>query len=141
MHLDECICTKPTRNDSLIRNLCHITAFAIPSFTRTVLARSARLRFSVRLPWYRPCSFLMSCHGDGMRFFCLLFGGFVLVFVVCFLLFFCWCFLISWGAIIAGLFFVITASWLLFLLGSAIGVSIADASDMEAIGKGFGLGA
>jgi len=52
-----------------------------------------------------------------------------------------WRSLISWGAIIAGLFFVITASWLLFLLGSAIGVSIADASDMEAIGKGFGLGA
>src|SRR3569833_809814 len=48
---------------------------------------------------------------------------------------------ISWGAIIAGLFFVITASWMLYLLGSAIGVSIADASDMEAIGKGFGLGA
>src|SRR3569623_2279150 len=52
-----------------------------------------------------------------------------------------WRALISWGAIIAGLFFVITASWLLFLLGSAIGGSIADASDMEAIGKGFGLGA
>lgn len=52
-----------------------------------------------------------------------------------------WRTLISWGAIIAGLFFVITASWLLFLLGSAIGVSIADASDMEGIGKGFGWGA
>src|SRR3569623_810611 len=52
-----------------------------------------------------------------------------------------WRSLLSWGYIIAGLFFVISASWLVFLLGSAIGVSIADASDMEAIGKGFGLGA
>ena len=51
-----------------------------------------------------------------------------------------WRSLVSWGAIIAGLFFVITASWLLFLLGSAVGIGIADASDMEAIGKGFGLG-
>jgi hypothetical protein len=49
--------------------------------------------------------------------------------------------LISWGAIFAGIFFVITASWLLFLLGSAIGVGIADASDLEAVGKGFGFGA
>ncbi|HEX5056460.1 MAG TPA: hypothetical protein VFX02_08170 [Gammaproteobacteria bacterium] len=49
--------------------------------------------------------------------------------------------LISWGAIFAGLFFVITASWLLFLLGSAIGVGIADASDMQALQKGFGAGA
>src|SRR3569623_1424459 len=48
---------------------------------------------------------------------------------------------VSWGAIIAGLFFVITVSWLLFLLGSAVGISIADASDMEAIGRGFRLGA
>ena len=52
-----------------------------------------------------------------------------------------WRSLVSWGAIIAGLFFVITVSWLLFLLGSAVGISIADASDMEAIGRGFGLGA
>lgn len=49
--------------------------------------------------------------------------------------------LISWGAVIAGLFFVIAASWLLFLLGSAIGVSIADASDLEAMGQGLGWGA
>lgn len=52
-----------------------------------------------------------------------------------------WPSLVGWGAIIAGLFFVITSSWLLFLLGSAIGISIADASDMEAIGKGFGISA
>lgn len=48
---------------------------------------------------------------------------------------------ISWGAVFAGLFFVIAASWLLFLLGSGIGVSIADASDMEAMGSGLGWGA
>lgn len=48
---------------------------------------------------------------------------------------------ISWGAVFAGLFFVIAASWLLFLLGSAIGVSIADVSDMDAMGKGLGWGA
>lgn len=49
--------------------------------------------------------------------------------------------MISWGAVFAGLFFVITASWLLFLLGSAIGVGIADASNLEAMGTGFGVGA
>ncbi|HEX7025895.1 MAG TPA: hypothetical protein VF268_01500 [Gammaproteobacteria bacterium] len=48
---------------------------------------------------------------------------------------------ISWGSVIAGLFFVIAASWLLFLLGSGIGVSIADASDLEAMGSGLGWGA
>lgn len=48
---------------------------------------------------------------------------------------------ISWGAVIAGLFFVIAASWLLFLLGSAIGVSIADATDLQAMGQGLGWGA
>src|SRR3569623_1934867 len=74
-------------------------------------------------------------------FFCLTQGGIVMVTADSLLETPRWRSLISWGAIIAGLFFVITASWLLFLLGSAIGVSIADASDMEAIGKGFGLGA
>ncbi|MEX2496870.1 MAG: hypothetical protein WD448_12320, partial [Woeseia sp.] len=48
--------------------------------------------------------------------------------------------LISWGAVIAGLAFVLAATWLLFLLGSAIGVSVADASDLDAMGKGFGIG-
>ncbi|MEX2124202.1 MAG: hypothetical protein WD795_09940 [Woeseia sp.] len=48
---------------------------------------------------------------------------------------------ISWGAVLAGLVFVVAATWLLFLLGSAIGLSIADASDTEAIGKGLGIGA
>jgi hypothetical protein len=49
--------------------------------------------------------------------------------------------LISWGAVFAGLVFVVAATWLLFLLGSAIGVSIADASDAEAVGKGLGIAA
>lgn len=49
--------------------------------------------------------------------------------------------LISWGAVFAGLVFVVAGTWLLFLLGSAIGVSIADASDLEAMGKGLGIGA
>lgn len=48
---------------------------------------------------------------------------------------------ISWGAVFAGTFVVAGVSWLLFLLGSAIGVGIADASDMEAIGDGLGIGA
>lgn len=49
--------------------------------------------------------------------------------------------LISWGAVFAGLAFVVAATWLLFLLGSAIGVSIADATDAQAMGKGLGIGA
>lgn len=49
--------------------------------------------------------------------------------------------LISWAAVFAGLVFVVAGAWLLFLLGSAIGVSVADASDAEAMGKGLGIGA
>ncbi|ADJ27080.1 hypothetical protein [Nitrosococcus watsonii] len=49
--------------------------------------------------------------------------------------------LISWGAVFAGLFFVIATAWLLFLLGSAIGVGIADATDLDAMGEGLGIGA
>lgn len=48
---------------------------------------------------------------------------------------------VSWGAVLAGLVFVIAMSWLFFLFGSALGVGIADASDMEAIGEGLGTGA
>jgi CHASE3 domain sensor protein len=48
---------------------------------------------------------------------------------------------ISWGAVIAGLAVVIGGSWLLFLLGSAIGLGIADASDSTNVGKGLGIGA
>ena len=49
--------------------------------------------------------------------------------------------LISWGAVIAGLIFIIALSWLMLLLGSAIGVSVADASDAESISQGFTIGA
>lgn len=48
---------------------------------------------------------------------------------------------ISWGAIIAGLAIVIAGSWLLFLLGSAIGLGIADATDGAAVGDGLSTGA
>ncbi|MFO1431702.1 MAG: hypothetical protein U1F76_16460 [Candidatus Competibacteraceae bacterium] len=48
---------------------------------------------------------------------------------------------ISWGAVIAGLALVVGGSWLLFLLGSAIGLGIADASDSANVGKGLGIGA
>lgn len=48
---------------------------------------------------------------------------------------------ISWGAVIAGLVLVIAVSWLLFLLGSAIGLGVADATDSEAVGRGLGIGA
>lgn len=48
---------------------------------------------------------------------------------------------ISWGAVFAGLAFVVALSWLMFLLGSAIGVGIADATDMAAMGDGLGVGA
>lgn len=49
--------------------------------------------------------------------------------------------LISWGAVLAGLAFVVAATSLLFLLGSAIGISIADVSDAAAMGRGLGIGA
>lgn len=48
--------------------------------------------------------------------------------------------LLSWGAVIAGLFVLVATSWLLYLLGLALGVSVADASDGEAIGSGLGMG-
>ncbi|WP_344806505.1 hypothetical protein [Allohahella marinimesophila] len=48
---------------------------------------------------------------------------------------------VSWGAIIAALAFVIAANWLLILFGSAIGISIADVSDAEAVSQGLGIGA
>jgi hypothetical protein len=36
---------------------------------------------------------------------------------------------VSWGAIFAGLFGVLSISWLLYLLGASIGVSVTDAAD------------
>jgi hypothetical protein len=47
--------------------------------------------------------------------------------------------LLSWGAVLAGLVLVVASSWLMFLLGSAIGVSIADVTDMEAVGDGLSI--
>jgi hypothetical protein len=47
---------------------------------------------------------------------------------------------ISWGAVIAGLIFAIAFSWLMLLLGSAIGVSIADATDLGAMNDGLSIG-
>ncbi|WP_416396487.1 hypothetical protein [Allohahella sp. A8] len=47
---------------------------------------------------------------------------------------------VDWQAVFAGLVFLLAANWLLFLLGTAIGVSIADASDMAAMGNGLGFG-
>ncbi|WP_339349385.1 hypothetical protein [uncultured Alteromonas sp.] len=47
---------------------------------------------------------------------------------------------ISWGAIIAGIMLMIALGWLMLLLGSAIGVGIADATDLSAMGNGLGIG-
>lgn len=49
--------------------------------------------------------------------------------------------LLCWGSIFAGLFVLIATSWLLYLLGFALGLSIADATDGDAIGRGLGIGA
>lgn len=42
-----------------------------------------------------------------------------------------------WGSIVAGLFAVLAVSWLLYLLGGAIGLSVADASDSTLINEGL----
>ncbi|QBQ56593.1 hypothetical protein E3U44_14690 [Nitrosococcus wardiae] len=47
---------------------------------------------------------------------------------------------INWGAVIAGLVVVISVSWLMVLLGSAIGLSIADTFDSKAMEEGLGWG-
>jgi len=47
---------------------------------------------------------------------------------------------LSWGSTIAGVSLFITLSWLLLMLGTAIGVGVADASDLSAIGNGLGIG-
>jgi len=49
--------------------------------------------------------------------------------------------LLSWGAILAGLVVLIATSWLLYLLGLALGVSIADATDGDVVGNGLAIGA
>ncbi|QDT00724.1 DUF1002 domain-containing protein [Adhaeretor mobilis] len=48
--------------------------------------------------------------------------------------------LLSWGAILGGLACMLALSWLLGLLGLALGVSIADVTDGEAVGQGMLIG-
>ncbi|OEY66174.1 hypothetical protein [Marinobacter sp. X15-166B] len=47
---------------------------------------------------------------------------------------------ISWGSIFAGLALFFALSWLLLVLGAALGVGIADATDLAAVGAGLGVG-
>jgi len=47
----------------------------------------------------------------------------------------------SWPAIFCGLVVTTAIVWLLSLLGSAIGVSVLDGTDADALGDGFGIGA
>ncbi|QDU80083.1 hypothetical protein Pla110_18050 [Polystyrenella longa] len=47
----------------------------------------------------------------------------------------------SWPAIFCGLVVTTAIVWLLALLGSAIGTSVLDGTDAEALGDGFGIGA
>lgn len=47
---------------------------------------------------------------------------------------------IVWGAIFAGFSLFIALSWLLLLLGAALGVGLADATDLAALGDGLGIG-
>lgn len=47
---------------------------------------------------------------------------------------------ISWGGVFAGLALFLALSWLLLLLGTALGVGIADATDLSAVGNGLGIG-
>ena len=48
--------------------------------------------------------------------------------------------IIHWGAVIAALLFVVALGWLLFALGAAIGISVADLTDLQAMGQGVGIG-
>jgi hypothetical protein len=44
---------------------------------------------------------------------------------------------VSWGAILAGLFAVLSTSWLLYLLGASIGVSVTDVADDTLMDEGL----
>lgn len=48
--------------------------------------------------------------------------------------------IISWGAIFAGVAVILAASLLLTLFGAAIGFSIIDVTDLDAIGNGLSIG-
>ncbi len=45
----------------------------------------------------------------------------------------------SWGALFAGLVVASGIGWLLMLLGTALGWTVADSTDLEALGQGFGI--
>ena len=47
---------------------------------------------------------------------------------------------LSWPAVWGGLITAVAIMWLFSLLGSAIGMSVLDGSDAEALGNGFGIG-
>ncbi len=47
---------------------------------------------------------------------------------------------ISWGAVFAGVTLFMALSWLLLLLGAALGAGIADATDLAAMGDGLSTG-
>lgn len=49
--------------------------------------------------------------------------------------------IISWGAIFAGLVLTVSITWLMLLLGTAIGVSVGDINDVNVISEGFGIAA
>ena len=46
---------------------------------------------------------------------------------------------LSWASVFAGAITVVASFWLLTLLGSAIGISIADGTDLAALTTGFGI--
>jgi hypothetical protein len=48
--------------------------------------------------------------------------------------------LISWGAVIAGIVFAVGISWLMLVLGSAVGIAISDVTNFESISHGLGFG-
>lgn len=46
----------------------------------------------------------------------------------------------SWSAILSGLVVTVATIWLLSMLGGAVGLSVIDGTDAEAVGNGLGLG-
>jgi hypothetical protein len=45
---------------------------------------------------------------------------------------------ISWGAIFAGMVFVLAISWLLYLLGVALGLTVVDPAEVPEAGEELG---
>src|SRR5437764_14203582 len=48
---------------------------------------------------------------------------------------------ISWGAIFAGVVFVLAISWLLYLLGAALGLTMVNPAEVPEAGEKLGRGA